>query len=379
MTVLSAVAYVLALYFAAVLGISGLSKMADPVRFRQALAQQGFWPLWTRPYLSAVIPSTEIVLAFLLVTGWSQLLVGVAVVVLFAAFLALKVFLFATKSEADCGCSTGAKQAEPVDLTSVLVSIVLVLGAMIHLWLSAYAAPPLPWSLRAVTSAVVALGALAILGSLAFQHIARVRYQTRVESAPPMYVGGLPTGTQAPPFAAVDADGRSLSLDEYRGYRVVLAFIAPGCQACEKLLKTLRVWDRDGRQADTKLIVVGGVNEVQNSAYTRHWGIPVLTPERDLQAEYEVRGTPHVYALDEQGVVRESGGVVFLYHLRGLLYLAFEQPGGYADVLRERPRKTGKNVRANAMAMMKTLTDGAWWTRVRSQFLAGGSQRLWRT
>gem|GEM_PF-717211 len=373
---LSAVAYVLALYFAAVLGISGLSKVAERGRFRQALDQQGFWPFWTRPYVSVIIPCAEVVVAFFLLTGWSQLLVGGALLALFAAFLGLKVFLFATKSEADCGCSLSAKQAEPVDLTSVLVSSVLVLGALVYLWLVAYGASPLPWPLRAVASVVFALGTVATLGSLAFQQIARVRYQARIESAPPMDAGGLPSGSQAPTFTARETDGRSVSLGDYLGYRVVLAFIAPGCQACEKLLKTLHRWERDERQANTKLIVVGGANAEQNRVYTRRWGIPVLTPERDLRDEYAVRGTPHVYALDEQGAVRDSGGVVYLYHLRGLLTFSFQQPDGYGDVLRVRPAKTWQDVRVSALATMKTLTDGVWWTRVRSRLLTGGSPRV---
>ncbi|HEY7340427.1 MAG TPA: MauE/DoxX family redox-associated membrane protein [Ktedonobacterales bacterium] len=376
MTVLSAVAYALALYFTAVLGISGLSKVAEPARFREALDQQGFWPFWIRPYLGVVIPCAEVGLAFLLLTGWSQLLVGGAVLALLAAFLGLKIVLYATKSEADCGCSISAKRADPVDLTSVLVSSMLVLGAMVYLGLVVYGASPLPPSWRAVASVVFAVGALAILGSLTLQHIARIRYQARVESAPPMDVGGLPSGSQAPTFTALDTVGRSVSLSEYLGYRVVLAFISPGCPACENLLKTLRNWDRGERQADTKVIVVGGANDTLNRVYARRWGIPVLTPERDLRDEYAVRGTPHVYALDEQGVVRDSGGVVFLYHLRGLLCLAFEQPDGYGDVLRVRPRKSWQDVRVGALAMMQRLTDGVWWTRVRSRLLAGGSPRV---
>ncbi len=85
--------YIFSLYFAAVLGVSGLSKVADPVRFEQALAQQGFWPTWTRSFLRVTVPCTEVVLALLLLTGWSQVLVGSAVVALFAAFLGVKIIL----------------------------------------------------------------------------------------------------------------------------------------------------------------------------------------------------------------------------------------------------------------------------------------------
>src|SRR5262249_41430615 len=146
--------------------------------------------------------------------------------------------------------------------------------------------------------------------------------------------------------------------------------------ACERLLKTLQNWDRDERGPDTKLIVVGRANAERNAAYARRWGISVYTPEHNVAAEYAVLGTPHVYALDEQGVVRFSGGVVFRYHLRGLLSLAFEAPDGYGDVLRERPSKTWQDVRVSALAMLKALTDGVWWARVRSRLLAGGSPRM---
>jgi peroxiredoxin len=376
MIALSAATYVLALYFAAVLGISGLSKVAERGRFRQALDQQGFWPFWTRPYVSIIIPCAEVVCAFLLLTGWSQLLVSGAVVALFAAFLGLKVFLYVTKSEADCGCSTSAKKTEPVDLTSVLVSSVLVLGAIIHLLLAAYVVSPLPWPLRAVVSVVFALGALATLGSLALQHVARKRYQARVETAPPMYTGGLSTGTQAPTFTALDTDGQSVTLSDYLGYQVILAFISPGCAACETLLKTLHRWNHDEKQAAIKLIVVSGANDKQNRAYARRWGIPIFTPDRNLRGEYEIQGTPHVYALDEQGAVRDSGGVVYLYHLRGLLSVAFGQADGYGGILRVRPRRTWQDARVSALARLKTLTDGVWWTRVRSRLLAGGSPRV---
>jgi peroxiredoxin len=64
----------------------------------------------------------------------------------------------------------------------------------------------------------------------------------------------LVPGQLAPSFSLADLDGKSVSLDSFRGRTVVIAFFSTWCSRCEEELSFLR--DTFGRRADVSVILV---------------------------------------------------------------------------------------------------------------------------
>jgi peroxiredoxin len=325
---MSLVAYALAVYFALSLGVAGMAKVQDPLDFLKTLKKQRLLPEWSIAPVGRGLPWLEIIIACLLVLGWFQVVVAIVLVGLFAIFLSVKTVLFVTKSDADCGCAGGGRQDKPVDATNVVAATISLLAAVTYTWLSAHVAP-LDQSWRILTSVLFMLALGGLLGLWGARRIAlarSVRHALRGSARPPS-IGGLAVGTEAPLFIATDAQNRTTSLDQYRGQRLLLTFIEPGCPACNGLLKTLQEWERLSHVLDATVLVLGSTDPVANDTYGKKHGIPVWTPVQSMLAAYEVERLPHMFALDEHGVIRARGAVLNIAYLRGMLEEAYAVSG----------------------------------------------------
>lgn len=114
-------------------------------------------------------------------------------------------------------------------------------------------------------------------------------------------------GDKAPAFELKTLDGGTLSVEDLRGWPVVLNFWATWCTWCKYELPALEaVYEKYQSQG---LVVVGvDVEEpvplVQ--AYTERYGLsfPVLLDEAgETAAAYDVRGLPMTYFVDATGIV----------------------------------------------------------------------------
>jgi peroxiredoxin len=97
--------------------------------------------------------------------------------------------------------------------------------------------------------------------------------ESRIERA------GIPAGSRAPSFDLPDLRGRKISLDDYRGRRVLLVFSDPECGPCER---------EDSRR---KAIEYGIEFPV------------VVQPGWRLSKKYGIFATPVAFLLDERGVI----------------------------------------------------------------------------
>ncbi|HLG65312.1 MAG TPA: redoxin domain-containing protein [Ktedonosporobacter sp.] len=131
---------------------------------------------------------------------------------------------------------------------------------------------------------------------------------------------GLPLESQAPMFVALDHEDRPVRLEDTQGRRRVLAFVSPGCPACETTIDALNDFLRE--QKSVAVFVIGGTDKKANRAYAaeRKAEMPILTPDAKLAREvYLIQGIPFVYILDEKGVIKAKGIVNALEHLHQLL------------------------------------------------------------
>jgi hypothetical protein len=133
--------FILTLYFAGTVGIAGAAKLSDPTYFKAILKKQGIIPRQMIPCFALLLPSLEILLSFLLVSGFAPPITAALNVIQFIAFLSYKA-LFYRKSLQDkqargCGCYSPKGVSLTTDtLSDITVSVIFVILAIILLYLS---------------------------------------------------------------------------------------------------------------------------------------------------------------------------------------------------------------------------------------------------
>lgn len=117
---------------------------------------------------------------------------------------------------------------------------------------------------------------------------------------------GLRAGTAAPSFSLPDLGGRTLSLDDYRGKRVLLVFSDPDCGPCEELAPALAGFHREHRGRGLELVMVSRGEPDENRREAARHGIDfpvVLQPGRKVSKQYGIFATPVAFLVDERGVI----------------------------------------------------------------------------
>lgn len=135
----------------------------------------------------------------------------------------------------------------------------------------------------------------------------------------------LPTGTQAPSFSLPDQNGRTHTLEAYRGQKVVLYFYpkdnTPGCtkQAC--------AFGELYPQFTEKGAVVLGVSKdsvASHKKFAEKYGLPFpLLSDEGLEAirAYDVWQEKNMYGKKTMGVVRTT----YLIDENGVIVRAFSK------------------------------------------------------
>lgn len=112
---------------------------------------------------------------------------------------------------------------------------------------------------------------------------------------------GLRPGVIAPAFSLPTVDGRTVSLADYAGRRVLLVFSDPECGPCMELLPRL---DAAARISDVPVLVIsrGGVDANQRKlAQARATLTVALQAHWEISRLYAKFSTPIAYLVDEQG------------------------------------------------------------------------------
>ncbi len=123
---------------------------------------------------------------------------------------------------------------------------------------------------------------------------------------------GLKPGTAAPAFALPDLDGRTVSLEFYRGSRVLLVFSDPECGPCDELAPELARFERAHRGRGPAVLMVSRGEAARNREKAAAHGIefPVLLQEHwKLSAAYGIFATPAAYLIGEDGRIEKGVAV----------------------------------------------------------------------
>jgi peroxiredoxin len=124
---------------------------------------------------------------------------------------------------------------------------------------------------------------------------------------------GLKAGTPAPVFQLPDLEGRTISLAEYRGKRVLLFFSDPQCGPCDELAPHLVRLHREGAKDGLGVMVVGRGSAEENRRKAEQHGMqfPVLLQDRKWKVSkaYEILATPVAFLIGEDGVIARDAAV----------------------------------------------------------------------
>ncbi len=130
-----------------------------------------------------------------------------------------------------------------------------------------------------------------------------------VSTAGPSAAVTLSAGDPAPRFTLKDIDGNVVSLDQFRGRTVVLAFWSTWCSRCEEELTFLR--DTFGGRRDVAVILVNQDSEKsvpaeRVRAYREKLGItfPILIDEGlSLWEHYGINALPTSVVIGRNGLI----------------------------------------------------------------------------
>jgi len=117
---------------------------------------------------------------------------------------------------------------------------------------------------------------------------------------------GLKPGVHAPSFSLPSIDGKTVSLEEFRGQKVLLVFSDPQCGPCDELAPHLVGFHRKHRNNGLAVVMVGRGNEEQNRKKVADFGVefPVVLQERwKLSKEYGIFATPVAFLISKDGVI----------------------------------------------------------------------------
>ncbi|MBC7227178.1 MAG: redoxin domain-containing protein [Thermoflexales bacterium] len=129
---------------------------------------------------------------------------------------------------------------------------------------------------------------------------------------------GLNVGTRAPLFTLSDTTGQSVSLQDFAGRQVLLAFTATTCPACPQIYPILK--DFQELHPDIAVLLISRGSQEDNATIVRKEGLtfPVLNGQDELVREYQVPAFPFFYLLDRQGNIASRGIALSLEQLENL-------------------------------------------------------------
>jgi peroxiredoxin len=136
---------------------------------------------------------------------------------------------------------------------------------------------------------------------------------------------GLKAGDKAPDFRLPRIGGAELSLDEFRGMRVLLVFSDPHCGPCMELAPRLQEIHDERPDFSVLVISRGDVDENRAKADSLGLSYPIVLQQKwEVSLKYAMFATPIGYLINEQGVLASDVAV----GIEPILALAGE-PGGH--------------------------------------------------
>jgi peroxiredoxin len=120
---------------------------------------------------------------------------------------------------------------------------------------------------------------------------------------------GLKAGTVAPSFSLPDLDGDTVSLEQYRGRRLLLIFSDPHCGPCDALARKLAGVRHEHQENGLALLMVsrGALEDNRRKAFEHAIEFPiVIQPGWRISKQYGIFAMPVAFLIDEKGVIEHD-------------------------------------------------------------------------
>ncbi len=136
----------------------------------------------------------------------------------------------------------------------------------------------------------------------------------------------LKEGDKAPDFTGIEQNGKQISLEDFKGKKVVLYFYpqddTPVCtvEACN-----LRDNFSDLRAAGFEVIGISPDDEKSHKKFENKFNLPfhlVADPDKKIIHQYGVWGEKNMYGIKRMGLKRTT----FLIDEKGVIYKIFRKP-----------------------------------------------------
>ena len=117
---------------------------------------------------------------------------------------------------------------------------------------------------------------------------------------------GLKAGTPAPGFSLPEINGGTVSLDQFRGRKVLLVFSDPQCGPCDMVAPDLVRFHRKHGNNGLAVLMVGRGDREENKKKAMQHGIlfPVVLQEKwKLSRQYGIFATPVAFLIGKDGVI----------------------------------------------------------------------------
>ncbi len=136
-------------------------------------------------------------------------------------------------------------------------------------------------------------------------------------AAPALAAETAEIGKPAPAFTLKDEAGQEHSLAKYKGKIVVLEWTNPGCPFVQRhyradtMHNTLKGYDA-GKVVWLAVDSTASNTPEKSAAWKKEEGFPYAVlqdPDGTVGHAYAARTTPHMYVIDEKGVLRYAGAI----------------------------------------------------------------------
>lgn len=139
--------------------------------------------------------------------------------------------------------------------------------------------------------------------------------------ADPAAEQALPPGVPAPDFFLPDVEGNPVTLSDFSGSRVLLAFANPDCEGCKQFYTELDAFQKQHQHGDEIRVVVISLSSPEINKWTNDFSFLLLITDPDDQVitDYGVMLVPFVYYISEEGTIVDRGSFTTVETLEAII------------------------------------------------------------
>ena len=329
------------LILAAVFGVAGIAKLADPDGSQKSIKGFGLPEPLVTP-LAWLLPLAELVCAVALIPVASAWWGAAGVLTLLLCFIAgISVSLMQGRRP-DCHCF-GQLHSSPIGWRTLVRNVVLCGIAAGIVWRGRVnpgaSIVNLLQGMNGTNSVLVvltiAIAALAVFELWGLLHVLRQngRLLLRLEAVEAKLVPavevqpGLPVNSEAPAFSLSDLAGDTVTLKMLLQHKktLLLLFTEPGCGACDAALPEVAQWQREYRD-QLAIVPISRGDVKENRSKSTKYGVRnlLLQTDREVAQAYLAEGTPSAVLVKEGRI--DSTLALGIDAIRGLVARATLPP-----------------------------------------------------